>query len=205
MFHKKLTPAIPPFTHVEKLKSLLEKHMHCFQSVAAGFDKYFIDSIPSISSPAPPDAKLRYDLFIQTGRPISRPFRSFCDHLSSLIGFLDDILRERVQACQLLDAYQIKLARVRKEETEQAIAEEGEALAKFVESLTQLNAMSNNFVIAFHTTYNPSWREMALEIARVEHGFKTMEVIPDMLMPTNEEVELGTSIAALQAEIAAAK
>jgi hypothetical protein len=206
MFHKKLTPPIPPFTHVEKLKSLLEKHMQCFRTVAAGFDKYFGDSMVSVATPAPADTKARYQLFIETGRPISRPFRSFCDHINPLLGFLDDIVAARSQACQLLDAYQVKLARVRKEESEQAIAEEGEALGKFVASVSDLYKMSNAFVIAFHTTYNPSWKQLSTEIEAVAAGFKALRAMPEPeLKPTNEEIELDATIAALQAEVGSTK
>jgi hypothetical protein len=206
MFLRKLTPPIPPFEHVEKLKGLLEKHMQCFQSVSTGFDALFNKTLRSLSADAPPDAKVRYDLFIEAGRPISRPFRSFCEALQSLIGYLDDILGQRTEACGLLEVYQSKLARVRKEETDEAVAEEAESLVKFVGCLTKLNMMSNNFVIAFHTTYNSSWKQLFREVTDMSTRVAGIEKIPfDVLVPTNEEAALNEAIQGLRAEVDATK
>jgi hypothetical protein len=121
--------------------------------------------------------------------------------LEPLVDYAARIATTRTRVTELLEIYQSKMARVRKEETEQTVIEEGEALANFVASLKELNLSSNNYLVAFQTTYTPSWKHFSHGLAQIALRFGEIADTPATAVLTDEERALDNELLELQREI----
>jgi hypothetical protein len=195
------TPPVHDVDYVEKMQVLLDKHIQCFENLRTELDTYFGKSMSICAGESSPDIQARYTLFGHLGRSISSSFLSMSLYFQPLRDFLDSIVRSRCETCQLLEIYQNKIIRVRKDENEHTVNEEGEALSNFVQSLSHLNVLSNNFVIAFQTTYAPSWRQLSRELGDVASRMLPLAAIPEALPLTDEELALNEAIVGLVHEL----
>jgi hypothetical protein len=201
MFNFRLTPPVHQVADAEKMVALLEKHISCFERVRAELFTWFTKTIPLFASESPPDIQARYKQFSDLLMNSTSSFSLMSENLQPVCHYLQGILRSRARACDLLEVYQAKIARVRKEETAESVADEGEALANFVKSLTHLNQTSNDFSIAFDTAYTPSLKHLIQDLGEISGQMCELASIPEELEETEEEKALDLMIAGLRNEI----
>jgi hypothetical protein len=192
----RLTHPVHKIDHVVKIKSLLDRHIRLLESTAHEMDVYLSRTLPRHASDSPESIEAVYTGFVNLANVLCRLLSEFSANLAPIVRHAKDTLADRTAAGQALDAYESKMARVRRQPDDASrVTEERDALLAFVECLRRLNVRANTFCETLHPTYGDSCRRLVGALEPVLESFGGLAVPTE---ESDEERELAAYLAELR-------
>ena len=197
----RVTPPVVDSKYVSHLISSIRSHLNAMISVHDSVNDFFDLSIYEISRASPDQLKEIYDRIIPLGHDFASAFKSFASKIVPIIKTGQDLLAKHKALEVALDEYRAKMVAVRKEETEENIRVEGEALQNFVQLLDSYNTDSNNLALCLVMLYNSCVSQFSYDFHALTDQMGEFLSIPEVLEPSQEEKDLESYIASLEKEI----